>query len=400
MMHYVYGEEAVKRVIYHFVSHHRHQNVETNDLYQSFQDTLGITPDWFFDQWIYRGGEPHYLVNYFDVKQDTRRTEFMVNQVHKTDELTKLFKMPIVFEVHYTDGTKDSVREWIDQAVQKIVVPNPQNKDIDFVLFDPANRVLKDVTFEKSLTELKAQSLRAANMIDRYDAVKAMSSYPAEDKRDLLIDIFKKEKFHAIKSEIVTQLANDPDEKSTAFIRSALRDPSADVRKAVLSGVWTISESMRNDFESLLNDSSYNIVNTALTKLTTQFPQNTDRYLELTKDQYGLANEIKFNWLEIKAKRGDKEVLQTVVDYTSNSYPSVIRGQAFRMLKRFNYLDDAVIANLFDAILYPAGFISRPAKAIADYYYEQYDYKNKMKSYYDSRSWAPWQREILRKVVK
>ncbi len=400
MMHYVYGEEAVKRVIYHFVSHHRHQNVETNDLYQSFQDTLGITPDWFFDQWIYRGGEPHYLVNYFDVKQDARRTEFMVNQIHKVDELTKLFKMPIVFEVHYTDGTKDSVREWIDQAVQKITVPNPQNKDIDFVLFDPGNHVLKDVTFEKSLTELKAQALRADDMIDRYDAVKAMSSHPAEDKRDLLIDIFKKEKFHAIKSEIVTQLANDPDEKSTAFIRSALRDPSADVRKAVLSGVWTISEAMRTDFESLLNDSSYNIVNTALTKLTTQFPENTDRYLELTKDQYGLANEIKFNWLEIKAKRGDKEVLQTVVDYTSNSYPSVIRGQAFRMLKRFNYLDDTVIANLFDAILYPAGFLSRPAKAIADYYYEQYDYKNKMKAYYDSRSWEPRQKEILRKVVK
>lgn len=400
MMHYVYGEEAVKRAIYHFVSHHRHQNVETNDLYQSFQDTLGITPDWFFDQWIYRGGEPHYLVNYFDVKQETRRTEFMVNQVHKVDELTKLFKMPIVFEVHYTDGTKDSVREWIDQVVQKVVIPNPQNKDIDFVLFDPGNHVLKDVTFEKSLTELKAQALRADNMIDRYDAVKAMGSYPTADKRDLLIDIFKKEKFHAIKSEIVTQLANDPDEKSTAFIRAALHDPSADVRKAALSGVWTISEMMRTDFESLLNDSSYNIVNTALTKLTTQFPENTDRYLEMTKDQYGLANEIKFNWLEIKAKRGDKEVMQILVDYTNNSYPSVIRGQAFRMLKRFNYLDDTVIANLFDALLYPAGFLSRPAKAIADYYYEQYEYKNKIKAYYDSRSWEPRQKEILRKVVK
>jgi hypothetical protein len=237
-------------------------------------------------------------------------------------------------------------------------------------------------------------------MIDRYDAVKVMSSYPVADKRDLLIDIFKKEKFHAIKSEIVSQLANDPAEKSTAFIRSALRDPSGDVRKAVLSGVWTISETMREDFEKLLNDSSYNIVNTLLTKLTTQFPENTDRYLELTKDQYGLASEIKFNWLEIKAKRGDKDVLQTIVDYTSNSYPSVIRGQAFRMLKRFNYLDDTVIANLFDALLYPAGFLSRPAKAIADYYYEQYEYKNKIKAYYDSRSWEPRQKEILRKVVK
>ena len=400
MMHYVYGEEAVKRVIYHFVNHHRYQNVETNDLYQSFMDTLGVTPDWFFDQWIYRGGEPHYLVNYFDVKQDVRRTEIMVNQIHKVDELTKLFKMPIVFEVHYTDGTKDSVSEWVDQAVQKIVVPNTNGKDIDFVLFDPGNRILKEVTFEKSLAELKAQALKAANMIDRYDAVKAMSSYPASDKRDLLIDLFKKETFHAVKSEILSQLANDTNEKSTAFVRAALRDPSAEVRKAVLSGVWTISESMRSDFETLLSDSSYNIVNTALTTLTTQFPQNTDRYLELTKDQHGLANEIKFNWLEIKARQGDKEALQSIVEYTSNSYPTSWRRQAFRILKHFNYMDDTVVANMFDGLLYAAGHLSNSVRSIADYFYEQYDYKTRIKSYYDSRSWEPWQKAILRKVVK
>ena len=400
MMHYVYGEEAVKRVIYHFLSHHRFQNVETNDLYQSFMDTLGVTPDWFFDQWIYRGGEPHYLVNYFDVKQGTRRAEFMVNQIHKVDELTKLFKMPIVFEVHYTDGTKDSVREWIDQAVQKVVVPNSQNKDIDFVLFDPGNRILKNVTFEKSFTELKAQALKAVNMIDRYDAVKAMASYPVADKRDVLCDIYRKEKFHAIKSEIVDQLANDPDEKNAAFIRAALRDPLAEVRKAVLSAVKYIPDTLRSDFEMLLSDSSYNIVNTALSSLTARFPKFTDRYLEMTKDQFGLANEIKFNWLEIKAKRGDKDALQAIAEYTRNSYRSSVRAQAFRILKRFNYLDDTAVDNMFDALLYPAGFLSRPVKAVADYFYEQPEYKNKIKTYYDSHNWEPWEKEILRKVVK
>ncbi len=400
MMHYVYGDEAIKRVIYHFLSRHRFQNVETNDLYQSFMDTLGVTPDWFFEQWVYRGGEPHYLVNYFDVKQDSRRTEITVNQIHKVDELTKLFKMPVVFEVHYTDGTKDSVREWIDQAVHKIVIPNRQNKDVDFVLFDPGSRILKAMTFEKSFTELRSQSLKARHMIDRYDAVKAMASYSAADKQDLLIDIFRKEKFHAIKSEIVNQLANDPDEKSIAFLREAIRDPSAEVRKSVLSGIRNIPESMREDFEKLLSDSSYQIVNSALTALTGQFPENTDRYLEITKDQYGLSNEIKFNWLEIKAKRGDKEALKSIAAYSGSSYPSGVRAQAFRILKRFNYLDDSVLANLFDAMLYSAGFLSRPARSVADFYYEQFEYKNLIKTYYNSHEWEPWQREILKKAVK
>lgn len=400
MMNYVYGEEAYKRVIYHFLTHHAFQNVETHDLYQSFMDTLGVTPDWFFDQWIYRGGEPHYLVHYYDVKQENRRTEFTVNQIHKVDELTKLFKMPIVFEVHYTDGTKDSLREWVDQAVQKIAVPNPGNKDIDFVLFDPGSRILKDVTFEKNLNEIKAQALRAANMIDRYDAVKAFRNFPMADRRDLLIQVYKKETFHSIKSEIVSQLVNDGDEKSIQLIRSALKDPSVEVRKAALSSLRVIPESFRPDFETLLTDSSYNIVNTALTNLTVQFPQYTDRYLEMTKDQHGLANEIKFNWLEIKAKRGDKDALASIAEYTSNSYPASWRRQAFRILKRCNYLDDAVLANMFDALLYSAGFLSPSVKPVAEYFYEQYEFKNKIKDYYDSHQWEPWQKEILRKVVK
>ncbi|KAB2878186.1 M1 family metallopeptidase [bacterium] len=400
MMNYVYGEDAYKRVIYHFLSHHRYRNVETNDLYQSFMDTLGVTPDWFFDQWIYRGGEPHYLVNYFDVKEDHRRTEIMINQIHAMDELTKVFKMPIVFEVHYTDGTKDSVREWIDQAVQKTVIPNRDNKTIDFVLFDPGDWILKNVTFEKTLNELKAQALRASNMIDRYDAVVGMRSHPAADKRDALLELFARETFHAIKSEIIAQLIYDFDKKSITLIRAGLNDPSVEVRKAVLDNMKLIPASLKTEFEVLLTDSSYNIVNTALTKLTDQFPQDIDRYLELTKNQFGLANEIKFNWLEIKAKRGDKEALQSIVEYTSNSYPASWRRQAFRILKRFNYMDDTVLANMFDALLYSAGFLSPSVRPVADYYYEQYEFKNKIKAYYDSHAWEPWQKDILRKVVR
>ena len=400
MMNYVYGEEAYKRVIYHFLSHHRYQNVETNDLYQSFMDTLGVTPDWFFDEWIYRGGEPHYRINYYDVKQDSRQTEITVEQIQKIDDLTHVFKMPIVFEVHYTDGTKDSVREMIDQPSQKVGIPNTGNKAIDFVLFDPGSWILKDVTFDKSLNELKAQALRAANMIDRYDAVKGLRSFPASDKRELLIDVFAREKFYPIKSEVVSQLIHDDNEKSVQLIRTAIHDPSADVRKAVVNNMNSIPESYRTDFESLLSDSSYVIVNTVLTKLTEQFPQNTDRYLDMTKDQHGLANEIKFNWLEIKAKRGDKGALQAVAEYTSNSYPAPWRRQAFRIVKQFNYLDDAVLANMFDALLYSAGFLSRSVKPVADYYYQQFELKNKMKTYYDSHPWEPWQKEILRKVIK
>ncbi|GIV43322.1 MAG: hypothetical protein KatS3mg035_0445 [Bacteroidia bacterium] len=44
MMNYVFGEEAYKAVIHYYLKKHAYKNVETNDLYQAFQDTLGNKP--------------------------------------------------------------------------------------------------------------------------------------------------------------------------------------------------------------------------------------------------------------------------------------------------------------------------------------------------------------------
>ena len=65
MMRYTFGEEAVpERDHTHYLRAHAYGSVETNDLYQAFQDVLGLSPGWFFDEWIYRGGEPHYACTF------------------------------------------------------------------------------------------------------------------------------------------------------------------------------------------------------------------------------------------------------------------------------------------------------------------------------------------------
>src|SRR5947209_576798 len=90
MMLYTFGEDAVRRVYHYYLSHHLYSNVETNDLYQAFQDTLGLSPDWFFEEWLYRGGVPTYDISYKALPAETQIT---VSQTHYTDDLTKLFKM-------------------------------------------------------------------------------------------------------------------------------------------------------------------------------------------------------------------------------------------------------------------------------------------------------------------
>ncbi len=237
MMMYVFGEDQFRRVINHYLTRHAYGLVETNDLYQAFQDTLGLSPAWFFDQWIYRGGEPHYDISYNDVTVhpgSLRQTEISVRQIHPVDELVGYFTMPIVFEVHYTDGTVERVQRTISGPSDTVVVPNSGKRAIAFVLFDPGSIILKKVTFRRSFSELKNQALQAPLMIDRYDAVAAMDTVPLPVKRELLAKIFDRETFFYVREEIARQLANDTDPVSISVIRKALRDPAVAVRSAIL----------------------------------------------------------------------------------------------------------------------------------------------------------------------
>jgi aminopeptidase N len=130
---------------------HAYGNVETNDMQQSIKDVLGLNLDWFFDEWIYRGGEPHFRVHYEDLSYNngSKATEIAIEQIHAMSETVQAFKMPIAIEVHYTDGTKDSIMEMVDEVFEVVKIPNRAKKEIAFVLFDPNSNVMKQLTLEK-----------------------------------------------------------------------------------------------------------------------------------------------------------------------------------------------------------------------------------------------------------
>ncbi len=397
MMMYTFGEENFRHVMHQYLQRHAYGNATTNDLYQAFQDAVGLSPDWFLEEWIYRGGEPHYAVEY---AANPQQTEITVRQIHPRDEFVKLFKMPVVFQAHYTDGSYDSLRQMVDRETVKVVIPNPKMKSIAFILFDPGSNILKTVTFQKSFDELQAQALKAQHMIDRYDAVVAMTMIDAEKKRAVLTDIFHREKFHYVKDAVVAQLVNDPSDASRSLIREALHDPAAEVRKAVTDGITRIPAEMRTDFEALLADSSYDIVLAALTKLSGQFPEHLARYLALTDGVEGMDRKVKLKRFELSAAAGNKTSIDSLVAYSSPDYEFRSRLVAFEALKRLNHLDDRVIGNLFDAMTHWNNRLKNPATAVANNFYEKPENQKLFRAYYEGHIWLPYQKAALESFVK
>jgi len=402
MMMSTFGADELRRVIGAYLRAHAYANVETNDLYQSFQDVLGLSPDWFFDEWIYRGGEPAYAVRFTDdVNTDGGRASlFTVTQEQKRDGLAGLFRMPVTFEVHYTDGTSSRTTRTIADQTTVVTVPTPEGRTVAFALFDPGGLILKSVDFQKPAAMLRAQVERATLMIDRYDALAAMRSWPPESKREILASVMGRETFHAMKEEALSQIAGDTTAGGIALIREGLRDGEATVRQAALRASGRVLSAVRVEAEALLRDSSYATEAQALELLSARYPAETPRYLAWTKEDKGTGHIVNVLWHEINAGRGDTSSLARLVDYAGVSYEFMTRVNAFAALRRLGYCDASLMGALFSAMASPNPRLREPAASFAAYFMEQSRYRRALVEYYHSHAWTAAEATLLAPAFK
>lgn len=407
MLNTTFGEDEYKRVINHYLKKHQYKNVETNDLYLAYQDTLGLTPDWFFDQWLYRGGEPHYEVSYEQiVKDQVPVTSISVKQIHFRNETVGLFKMPIVFEIHYTDKTKDSVREWVSNEFTTINIPNKSNKKISFVLFDPSSAIIKKVTFKKPYEMLKNQALNAPNLIDRYDAIEALKSADSANIKEtipFLCSVYFKETFHATKNatlqQVVSQYNIDTYPEVKKVISDALGSKDVEVRKGVLGTFKFVPSFARPAIEKLLVDSSYAIIESTLQLLyENSTKEQMNGYLKTVQGVMGSHNRVDIKRGEIDYYL-NKTTPTALVDYTSIGFEFITRQNAMNALKRMNYCDKDVVSNIMNAMFSTNGRLASVASATLKHFSEQPLFKQEIRAVYESMKLEDWQKQMIKPLL-
>ena len=398
MLRYVVGDSVYKRSISAYLKKHSYSNVNSHDFMQTFMETAGVNLDWFFDEWIYRAGYPKYSVKYERLKDNV---VFYVAQTQKTDELTGLFKMPIVFEVHFKDGSSSSKKVWISNANDTVYLSAPKNSDVDYALFDPASNVLKTVDFKKSFYELGSQLVKAKNMIDRYDALVAMRDTDVAAKRDLLLAIYNEGGYSAIQHEIIKQLAKDNNPSSQAMMLKALRDKDFSIRRAALENLETIPDILLPEVERLLKDSSYTIIEVALRKLVKLNPAKTNTYMDQIRDIKGISNNVRIAYLEIRCKdtvaenASNHEFGKQLVSYTSNRYEFRTRIRAMDAFEHLNYCDKDLIYNLFNAALYNNNRLSNPAMRLLKNLLKNPGKLQLAKEVFAANKWTDWEKKAL-----
>ena len=397
LMHTV-GEASFRRVIRSYLQAHAYATVESNDFYLAFQDVLGLSPFWFFDEWIYHGGEPHYQVSYASSERagEGYGTEVTVRQIHPRDELVGLFRMPIDIELHFRDGSVARQQALIEDETETVWFAHAKNRAVSYVLFDPGSLILKRLTFERTAEELSAQAEHAPLMIDRYDALVALRQFPLKSRRTLLENTYHRETFRALRAEALAQLAIDADEGVLTVLREAVRDPSAEVRATLIDSLRSIPPVLRADLETLLEDSSARVAASALKKLTAVYPERRDTYLERSAGNNGLGDALLILRFELAAANGDRSALDSLIDLAGQSYGYATRVEAFGALQRLNVLTPEAVMALYQAMTYWNARLRGPATAVAKAMGAQRAYRSLFGACYESGHWSPDQDRTLK----
>lgn len=397
MLKYVIGREQFNAGIKYYLEKHAYQNVNSEDLLTAFHEKLGYSLDWFWEEWVYKGDEPHYQVEF-----STKKGEgvFDIIQIQEEKALSSTFKMPLVFEIHFEDGTSVKERVMIEDDTAQVRLPLG-GKKVKYMLFDPNSEVMKQTTFKKSKAELKAQAVSAEYMLDRYDALLALSELKFSGKDDFFMTRFDKETFHGIKSLIVKTLAGEKSKLKEEIALKALTDKDAEVRKTGLYTVAEVTPAIEMEALKCLSDPSYKVVETALEFLCVTNFSKAEEYLKLAEGKVGnRSHNIEITWLKINAiVMKDKASVEKIVDFASPSFEFLTRGKAFKTLESLQYLDEKTLDYLIEAKFHFNSRLRSSAQSCLVYFSGQEKYKNRISTYLKLRSFTENEKKSLSKFI-
>jgi aminopeptidase N len=185
--------------------------------------------------------------------------------------------------------------------------------------------------------------------------VEKLKNKPLSDKEIFFAKTLQSDVYFSVKEAIVNQLKEEDFQDKTALLSLALATKNLQVRQAVAATVNEIPESFRVQYETLLDDKSYQTQEIALYNLWNNFPEQQSHYLDKSKNWQGFNDyNLRTLWLSLALSTvdygADKEALvNELINYSSTNYEANTRQNALEKLIAFKIINDTVLKNLVNA---------------------------------------------------
>jgi aminopeptidase N len=185
--------------------------------------------------------------------------------------------------------------------------------------------------------------------------VEKLRNRPLSEKRDFFSKTLQSDVYFSVKEAIVNQLKKENFEDKKQLLILALETKNVKIRQIVASNMNEIPEDFREQYESLLDDKSYQTQEIALYNLWNNFPEQRFKYLDKSKDWIGFNDyNLKTLWLSLALTTPDysknkESLINELIAYSSVKYEATTRQNALENLIAFHLINDAVLKNLVNA---------------------------------------------------
>jgi aminopeptidase N len=227
------GDSLFWKGMHRFLTDNAYKPVETKDYAIAFEKTTGRDLDWFFDQWAYGIGYPKVKVARA-WNAGTRTLRLTVDETQTIDATHPFFRFPATVRMI----TRDSV-------VRHEIMVDRQHQTFDLALpaapisfrFDEGGWLLGTVTTDQTPAELAALARHDLDFTARYWALRQLAASTDTAARNARQLIALNEPNEHLRAEAVRQLGVEASAGGLAIVRSALADPSSDVRASAITAL-------------------------------------------------------------------------------------------------------------------------------------------------------------------
>lgn len=308
-------------------------------------------------------GDDYFYAKLYDTAQQIKfasRTDAIPVLNAKASSLTFYEKGAwTLFVLHESIGDK-AFKKAIKSYLKKYAFKNVNTQNF----FDEIKKVsdFDVVQFQKTWLESTAFDTPTANaLLSKNKAIKArlevdkLKKTPLIEKIDFLKQTLDSDVHFSVKQAVISQLQAEKYENKKELLLKALQQNNIQLRQTLAGTLPAIPEDFRKEYETLLDDKSYETQEIALFYLWKNFPNHRKEYLDKSKEWIGFNDyNLRTLWLSLVLSTPEysdepEKLINELVSFSTPEYEATTRQNALEKLIAFKFINDDVLTNLVNA---------------------------------------------------
>lgn len=268
MLRYLMGDDDFRKAMNIYITKNEYNCVVSDDLIWALNEVyndplLDRTPrdfSWFFDEWIYKAGQPEYSASY-DYSEKENQILFTVRQIQKPDSITSIFKTSVPVQV----VTEKSILDYtVDCGSEPKTYTFSLDSKLKSVIFNKGNKVLSKLYFSKPKDDWLYQLNNSEDAIERVTALRGLKDFVNDEEAVTQIsDKLKNDKFWGVRYEAAQVLSFSKISYTASLLMGSYgNEADSRVRRSILLSLGKLKKNCSDCIESqILTDFVFNSIN-------------------------------------------------------------------------------------------------------------------------------------------